>query len=560
MSNRCSDSASRANQTLINNSHLQMTNDQKAGGTEFLTGHLFARNAAFNIVGEAITFCTAVISVPLIVRRLGTDAFGILSIAWVVLGYMSLFDLGLARATTKFVAECISTSEDQKIPSLIWTSVSLQFLLGIVSGALLAANSRLLAERIFKIPAPLAGEARTAFLFLAIAVPMVLVTNSLRGSLEAVQRFNIINYIKIPTNVLMFSSPLLLIPFSGRLSSIVLLMTFFRLLAMLAFLNFCRPLLRKANLRPSAVIDALRRLVKYGGWVTVSNMTGPLLLYGDRFAIGALLSVTALAYYTGAADMVNRTLVIPASLGTTLFPAFSSLEAAGAKEKLVDIYGRTLKYLVVVMGPVLLLVAVFSRDILQVWLGPVFARQSTATLQILTLGVFINSFGIFPYSLLQGVGRPDVTAIFHLLELPIHLGLLWLLVPRMGIAGAAIAVTVRLLIDAALIFAACHWLGFAGLRAVHKRGVTKSILALILISVAMFAPFSGQSTFLFRVTLASASLVCYLVIQWYWAFDERDRQFLSATSKRFGATVRGRQNIGTERYGIVHPIRSSESE
>src|SRR6516225_5456222 len=194
MSNRCSDSASIANQTLINNSHLQMTNDQKAGGTEFLTGHLFARNAAFNIVGEVITFCIAVISVPLIVRKLGTDAFGILSLAWVVLGYMSLFDLGLSRATTKFVAECISTSEHQKIPSLIWTSVSLQFLLGVVSGALLAANSRLLAERIFKIPAPLAGEARTAFLFLAIAVPMVLVTNSLRGSLEAVQRFNIINY------------------------------------------------------------------------------------------------------------------------------------------------------------------------------------------------------------------------------------------------------------------------------------------------------------------------------------------------------------------------------
>jgi O-antigen/teichoic acid export membrane protein len=537
-----------------------MTNDQKAGGTEFLTGHLFARNAAFNIAGEAITFCIAVISVPLIVRRLGTDAFGILSMAWVVLGYMSLFDLGLARATTKFVAECISTNEEQKIPSLIWTSVSLQFLLGIVSGALLAANSRLLAERIFKIPAPLAGEARTAFLFLAIAVPMVLVTNSLRGSLEAVQRFNLINYIKIPTNVLMFSSPLLLIPFGGRLSSIVLLMTFFRLLAMLAFLNFCRPLLRKANLRPSTAIHAFKRLVKYGGWVTVSNMTGPLLLYGDRFAIGALLSVTALAYYTGAADIVNRTLVIPASLGTTLFPAFSSLEAAGAKERLVDIYGRALKYLVVVMGPVLLLVAVFSRDILQVWLGPVFARQSTVTLQILTLGVFINSFGIFPYSLLQGVGRPDVTAIFHLLELPIHLGLLWLLVPRMGITGAAIAVTVRLSIDAALIFGASHWLGFASLRAVHKRGVSKSILALILICVAMFAPFSGQSTFLFRVTLASASLVCYLVLQWYWAFDERDRQFLSATSKRFGATVRSRQNIGTERYGLVPPIRSSESE
>ena len=536
-----------------------MTNDSKASGTEFLTGHLFARNAAFNLAGEIVTFGIAVVSVPLVVRRLGTDAFGILSIAWVVLGYMSLFDLGLSRATTKFVAECISTREDRDIPSLIWTSVSLQFLLGVVSGALLAANSRLLAERIFKIPASLMGEARTAFLFLSIAVPMVLVTNSLRGSLEAVQRFNLINYIKIPTNVLMFSSPLLLIPFGGRLSSIILLMTFFRFLAMLAFLNFCRPLLRMANLRPTAVLRVLKRLLKYGGWVTVSNITAPLLLFADRFAVGALLSVTALAYYTGAADMVNRMLVIPASLGTSLFPAFSSLEAAGAKEKLADIYGRALKYLVVVMGPLLLLVAVFSRDILQVWLGPIFARQSTLALEILALGVFTNSFGIFPYSLLQGVGRPDVTAIFHLLELPIHLGLVWLLVPWMGITGAAIAVTVRLLLDTLLIFGACHWLGFADLRAVHKRGVTRSILALILISALMFAWISGQSTLLYRVTVASALLVCYFVFEWYWAFDGRDRQFVSATIRQF-ATIKGRQSIETERYSLVPPVRSSESE
>jgi Na+-driven multidrug efflux pump len=85
---------------------------------------------------------------------------------------MSLFDLGLSRATTKFVAEAVSTGEHQKIPSLVWTSISLQVALGIFGGALLAGSSHLLAERILKIPHELIREAETAFLFLALAVPM----------------------------------------------------------------------------------------------------------------------------------------------------------------------------------------------------------------------------------------------------------------------------------------------------------------------------------------------------------------------------------------------------
>ncbi len=93
--------------------------------------------------------------------------------------------------------------------------------------------------------------------------------------------------------------------------------------------------------KPTFQRAVLARLLRYGAWVTVSNVTGPLLLYADRFAIGALLSVAALAYYTGPADMLNRTLVIPASLGSTLFPAFSSLQAGGALGKLEDFYARS---------------------------------------------------------------------------------------------------------------------------------------------------------------------------------------------------------------------------
>lgn len=68
---------------------------------------LLARNTAMNLVGQVIPLLVGLATIPYVVRGLGADGFGILSIAWVLLGYFSLFDLGLGRATIKFVAEVL---------------------------------------------------------------------------------------------------------------------------------------------------------------------------------------------------------------------------------------------------------------------------------------------------------------------------------------------------------------------------------------------------------------------------------------------------------------------
>jgi O-antigen/teichoic acid export membrane protein len=544
----------------MNQSQIGMCEYSSGKGADFLTGRLLARNAGLNLVGEFVSFCVGALCIPFVVRRLGTDSFGVLSIAWILLSYMSLFDLGLSRATTKFVAEAVSTGEHHKIPSLVWTSISLQIVLGIFGGALLAGASHLLAERILKIPHELIRQAETAFLFLALAVPIVLISNSLRGLLEALQQFHIINYVKIPTNILMFATPMLVIPFGGRISSIIALMTLFRLLAMVTLLKFCLPLVQIP--RVGMIVDKhlRRQLFRYGGWVTVSSVTGPLLLYADRFVIGALLSVGALAYYGGPADMVNRFLVIPACLGSTLFPAFSTLDASGANEKLQDIYGRALKYLVIVMGPLLLLVAAFSSDILRAWLGPVFARQGALPLQILAFGVFINALGIFPYSLLQGVGRPDLTAIFHVIELPLHLGLVWVLVSRMGITGAAIAVVTRFAIDLTLVLWACERFGYSPSGAIHRTGVTKSLAGLVFIGGVLLAACSLESSLLERAVLASIAVLCYYIAQWHWTLDLRDRRFLQSIVRQLPLTEGPFRTQIPEPCAIIHSAKSPEAD
>lgn len=299
------------------------------------------------------------------------------------------------------------------------------------------------------------------------------------------------------------------------------------------------------------------RLIQYAGWITLSSVAAPLLMYADRFAIGALLSVGALAYYSGPADMVNRLLVIPACLGSTLFPAFSSLDAAGAAKRLEDIYTRALKYVVMVMGPLLLLVIVFSGDILRAWLGPIFAQQSALPVRILAVAVFVNALGILAYNLLQAVGRPDLTAIFHTVELPLHLGLVWILVSRMGITGAAVAVLVRLSIDLGLILWASSRFSYYSLGAIFVTAMTKSFAGLVLTGGLLLAGSYGLSSQLHRAILAIIVICCYYVAQWYWTLDLRDRQFLQSIIQRFPLTGMRLRACSPKSYTLIHPSKES---
>src|SRR2546421_13044628 len=94
-----------------------------------------ARDSAFNLIGQGVPFLAALFAIPLLIRGLGTDRFGVLTLAWMVVGYFSLFDLGLGRALTQVVAETLTDEQDTKSPPIVWPAMVMMVALGLL-GAL----------------------------------------------------------------------------------------------------------------------------------------------------------------------------------------------------------------------------------------------------------------------------------------------------------------------------------------------------------------------------------------------------------------------------------------
>jgi len=450
-----------------------------------ISGKLLAHNMLLNLIGQGLPLLVGVVSVPFIIRGLGTDRFGLLSLYWLVLGYFAIFDLGLGRATTKFVAEALGKGEEKEIPRIAWTSVTVQALFGLLGSMVLIALTPLLVGRILNVPPELIGEAKVMFYILAPSVPIILISSSFQGILEAFQRFDLVNAVKIPSSTLTFLLPLLGLYFGFRLPGIVMLTLLARIGALLVYimLDFrIMPQLRKY----SGSLSLFPHLFSFGGWVTVTNIVGPILVYLDRFLIGSLLSMASVAYYSAPYEMVTRLSIISTSLSVTLFPAFSSLEGVENKEKIGTIFARSVKYILLTLGPVVLIVMLFARDILGLWLGTEFLLESTIVLQVLALGVLINSLAHTPFALLQGVGRPDLPAKFHLFELLIYIGIAWLLVSKWGINGAAMAWTLRVTLDTFLLFGAVFWVYKLSSQTLSINGVWRAGLIFVILAGLSF--------------------------------------------------------------------------
>ena len=406
------------------------------------SGRLLARNTMWNLAGTVAPVAVAVLAVPYLIHRMGTDRFGVLTLAWVVIGYFSLFDFGFGRALTKLVAERLGSGMTEEVPELFWTSLLLMSVLGGIGALVMAGVTPWLTHTALRIPAAIQGEATRAFYVLAGTIPIVIVSTALRGFLEAHQRFGLSNAVRIPLGVLTFAGPLVVFPFSVSLVPVVSVLAAGRVISCVALWAFC------ARVHPGLTggirlrRDLVPLLFRFGGWMTVTNVVGPLMVSMDRFLIGGLVSMSAVAYYATPSEVVNRLLIVPSAIVGVLFPAFSTAFAQDLGRTRL-LFTRGLKYTFLALFPCVLIIVVFAREGLTWWVGSDFAQHGAVVLQFLAVGVFFNGLAQIPFALVQGAGRPDMTGKLHLLELPAYALLLWLLVRGYGIEGAAIAWSVR---------------------------------------------------------------------------------------------------------------------
>jgi len=499
------------------------------------------KNTGLNLLGLIVPALIGLVTVPVVIHWLGTDRFGLFSIILAVFGYFALFDLGLGKASIKFAAEALGRGEAADLPRIIWTTVGMQTVFGLLGMGLMIALTPFLAEHVLKISEANLAEAKTSLVMMAFSLPFAIITPSIRGVLEAGQRFDLVNAVKIPTNAVIYILPLIGAPLGMGLRGIVLLLTISRVATMFVWIGLAvrvYPVLRKRDFLPRA---RLRTLFSFGGWNALSSFVWFILVSADRFVLGALRGMTAVGYYAAPAEAMGRMNMLPGSLALTLFPAFSALEGGGDAERSKRLYSRSLKFTLIFLGPLTAGIIALAGFILRVWLGPVFAVESRFVLQILALAFLLSALAYVPYSYLQGLGRADLPTKFQLIELAVLAPALWFGVKLLGLGGAALACALRVLLDLGLLLAAAGRVGGISIRQLADAGILRIGAAVGIYTAALFA---AKALPVAPLGIIVAS-VLYAFWAWRFALTPVERDGWIGLGQRFFGKKTPRESAGS---------------
>jgi O-antigen/teichoic acid export membrane protein len=473
------------------------------------------RGILSNLAGSIVPLLLAVWTVPIYLNLIGIERYGVMTIVWLLLGYFSVFDLGLARATSNLIAK-LDAAKLRERQEVFFSAVWLNTFLGVGGAVVLAVIGSPLIVHFFKMSSTLQIELLAALPWIAIAVPVVLLGGVTSGVLEAMERFATLNILQAGGNVLFLTTPLVAAMLTEpRLDILIPVAVLARALSGSAIFIAATRALSLKRIEGIKLAHS-KTLLRYGAWISVTNVIGPLLETLDRLVIASVLGAKAVAYYSVPFTLIEKMRIVPGAVSRTLFPRLSGLNRTDANavashaEKLIALLMTTL------VAPVLFLI----EPVLKIWLGTDFGNEAAPIAKLILLGVWSNSLAHIPLVLLQSQGRPDVCARFHVMEFLPFILVLWVGLQYFGVVGAAFAWTARVTADCVLLLHASR----------VGRGLLPTLLPsaiIVLIAYAISTSFSLGSLTSFLVAMLTAAALVFWML-----FTEREIRSILVDVKR----------------------------
>jgi len=394
------------------------------------------RNAFANLLGGVIPALVALATVPMVVKGLGDASYGVYSLVTAIVGYFAVIDINVTAGSVKYIAEYNANRNHERISETVFFGLSVYGALGVVGALGLFFGAHFFVTHVFAVPHRLEAEAIATLRLAALGFFIGQVENYLASVPGALMRYDIAGRIEMlfGTCVPLLTVGVLMLGYG--LFEVILVRVICSAVNCLVLWRTIRRLLPELSWRtPGATIR--RELLGFSAYSFLSRFSTMSYAYADKLIIGSLVGVTGLAYFSVAAALANRILSLTYRLSSVFFPAASALAARGELERLGRLYLKASRYVVFINASVLVLVAVFSYQILYYWMNPTFARTGQVVLSVMALVQFIDSLTNLPSLVNDGMGHPRFSGLFALARALVGLVIVYLGVAGWGIEGAA---------------------------------------------------------------------------------------------------------------------------
>jgi O-antigen/teichoic acid export membrane protein len=405
------------------------------------------KNIAINFLTQGLTFLISFVTTPIIFRRLGEEKFGLLMLFVSILGWFVLTDFGVVTAFIKYLAE---KDEKKKANDVFQTASSLMFLMTPFFGLVVFLLAPFLIKNVFQVSPSLEPLAINSLKVMSLSFIFSLLGNFMVGVPRAKQRFEIANFKPIFLGIILPLGSISLLFLGFGFQAIIWLYVAANILVFLLFSLIAKRMLPGLKFKFKIKKQVVKKLFSFAGFKFLSQVSAKISFSLNHFVIAAFLSVSQLSYYAVPAGIGEKILSVLPNLTLPIFPLSSELEKSQDKEKIKRLYQEAVRLSNLLMTPVFCFLTFFGPWFLSVWMGEAFARQAGPLLQILSIAYLLASYPAVPATIIEGSGRPDLSAVGGGTVMGLMIVFSLFLIPRYGLLGAALAMLISRLIQVPL--------------------------------------------------------------------------------------------------------------
>jgi O-antigen/teichoic acid export membrane protein len=405
---------------------------------------MISKNIIANMIGRAWGFISVYLFVPLYLKFLGVEAYGLVGFYSTLLGVLAFADMGLTATLNREMAR-LSTRDDSsdEMRDLLCTYETAYFSISSILALSIWILAPLISEYWLNSDVLQPQEMAGAIRIMGVAIAFQLTSTLFNGGLMGLQKQVLANSLQIAWSVFRGIGTILVL---WLFSPTIFAFALWQLVSNALYLGFIRfGLWRTLSSTPAVSTPHFSWLTFRKTWRYAAGMTGMaaisiLLAQTDKLVISKMLSLEMLGFYALATMLAAIPLMLASPIALAVFPRLTGLVAIEDGVSLSLLYHRASDLVAVVTIPAGLIIALFARDVIWAWTGSVtVAQQAGQATSLLVVGQLIQAITIIPYYLALAHGNVKLNLQIGVVSIILITPLLIILIVQYGIAGAGLS-------------------------------------------------------------------------------------------------------------------------
>ncbi len=398
------------------------------------------KNVVANYFGQIWLALMNLAFVPLYIKYLGMEAYGLIGIYALLQAWLVLLDMGMKPALGREMARFTAGAHNAQSIRDLLRSIEL---IGIaVAGAITlgiwAASGWMASHWVRANHLPVEDVAR-AFAIMGLVTALrfmqdIYVSSSVGLQLQVSQ--NIV--ISITATLRGLGAVALLAWVSPTIKAYFLWQALISIITVILFAGIVYRALPRAPRPARFSVPALMNIWRFAAGMVAITLLALLLTQVDKILLSRMLTLEAFGYYALAGVVASSLTSLAAPICTAVYPRFTALATAGNNAALRTVYHQAAQIVTVLTGSAALVLMLFGYRVLRLWTrNPALAQKVTPLVAVLALGTMLYTFMVIPYWMQLAHGWTSLAMTVNIVAVSLIVPAILLVVPAYGAIGAA---------------------------------------------------------------------------------------------------------------------------